>query len=157
MLRLLLPFLTGAVTGEVGHAVRRTKRRAGFMLATCLFALAGMIFLLVTIYLALARHYGDIYAALMVAAGCFVVAIMALVAMKISDASHKRRVRERPNFDGSALLTAGVLAALPVLIKRPLVAAALPIIGLAAYALMSDTGSPRGKRRRDDRDDSSES
>ncbi|PRD43997.1 hypothetical protein C5748_09150 [Phyllobacterium phragmitis] len=148
MLRLLLPFLTGAVTGEVGTAIHRTKRRAATMLAIGLFALAGAAFLLVTIYFALARYFGDLYAALIVALGCFAVAIIGLIVMKISDAYDKRRMRERKNFDGSTILTATALAALPVLAKRPLIAAALPIIGLAAYALMSDgTAGAKGKTR----------
>jgi len=151
MLRLLIPFLTGAVSGEVTTAIHRTKRRAVTMSIIGLLALAGAAFLLVTIYLALAHVFGDIWAALIVAAGCFALAILGLIVMKISDAYYKRRMRERTHIDGSTVLTATALAALPVLAKRPLlVAAALPIVGLAAYAFMSE-GTADPKNRRDGR------
>ncbi|KXF76200.1 hypothetical protein ATN84_14975 [Paramesorhizobium deserti] len=153
MLRLLVPFLTGAVSGEVTTAIHRTKRRAATMFVIGLLALAGTAFLLVTIYLALARTYGDIWAALIVAAGCFALAIIGLIVMKISDAYYKRRMRERTHVDGSAVLTATALAALPMLAKRPmLIASALPIIGLAVYAFMSEgAAGTREKSRRDSR------
>lgn len=154
MLRLLIPFLTGAVSGEVTTAIHRTKRRALTMLAIGLLALAGAAFLLVTIYLALARAYGDVWAALIVALGCFALAIIGLIVVKISDAYYKRRMRERTHIDGSTVLTAAALAALPVLTRRPLfIAAALPVIGLAAYVFMSEgTVETKEKRRRGPRD-----
>jgi hypothetical protein len=144
MLRLLLPLLTGTATGEIRAVVRHTKRKTILLSAIALFALAGVIFLFATIYLALARILGDVYAALIIALGCFTVAIIGLIVIKILDVRRQRRRQEHQRVDGSAVLTATALAVLPELMKRPLIAAALPIIGLAVSAFFVDG---KGRKR----------
>ncbi|WP_146226073.1 hypothetical protein [Phyllobacterium leguminum] len=132
-------------------AIRQITRKTALLSAIAFFVLTGVIFLLATIYLALARAFGDIHAALFVALGCFALAFIGFIAIKILDARRRRRqVREHTRVDGSAVLTATALAVLPELMKRPLIAAAMPIIGLAAYAfLFNGEGTPKNRRRQE--------
>jgi chromate transport protein ChrA len=146
---MLRPFLD-AVSDEVGAAVSRTKQKGAVIAAIAFFALAGVIFLLVTIYLVLAHRLGDVYAALIVAIGCFVLALVGVMAIKILEARQRRRLREmrdRNRERVSTVLTTAATAALPQLVKRPLVASALPIIGLAAFAFFFEGGAKSWKRR----------
>lgn len=148
MLRLLIPLLTGTAAGEVGAAMHRTKSKVALLSVIAFFALAGTVFLLATVYLALARTFGDIHAALFIALGCFTLAIIGLIAIKIVDSKRRRqRIEQRQQVDGSAVLTAAALALLPELMKRPLIAAALPVVALAASAFLFD-GKDKDKKRR---------
>ena len=150
MLRLLLPLLTGTATAEVSAAMHRTKSKVALLSVVAFFALAGMVFLLATIYLALARTFGDIHAALIIALGCFTLAIIGLIAIKIVDTRRQRqRIEQRPQVDGSAVLTAAALALLPELMKRPLISAALPVVALAASAFLFDGKGKDKKHRRE--------
>ncbi|GGA96168.1 hypothetical protein GCM10011491_25700 [Brucella endophytica] len=128
-------------------AIREWKYKGAWMAVIAFFTLVGVIFLLATAYLALAVALGSVYAALIVALGCFAIAVIGLFAIKASEARRRRRMRERREAEGSSMLVAMALAALPSLTKRPLLAAALPIIALAAYGLVSDGAEAKGRHR----------
>ncbi|WP_420961261.1 hypothetical protein [Brucella sp. IR073] len=143
MLHLLLPFFGQ----ELGATIRGWKHKSAWIAVIAFFTLVGVSFLLATAYLALSMVLGSVYAALIIALGCFAIAIIGVFVLKMSEARRQRRIRERRESEGSTMLIATALAVLPSLTKRPIIAAALPIIALAAYGLMSDGAAARNKDR----------
>lgn len=138
MLKLLAPLLSSAVSGELGSAVSRAKRRAVFLaLIGILLAIAG-VFLLVAGYIALSRHFGDVYAALILAGGAIVLALLAYIIMKVAETVARKRQRERSKVDTSTLLTVAALAAAPTVLKsRGLLMLAVPVIAFAGLSLLT--------------------
>ncbi|WP_130271134.1 hypothetical protein [Phyllobacterium myrsinacearum] len=116
----------------------RAKRRAVFVaLIGILLAIAG-VFLLVAGYIALAQHIGSLHAALVLAGGAIVLALLAYIAMKISETVARKRQRERSKVDTSTLLTVAALAAAPTVLKsRGLLMLAVPVIAFAGLSLLT--------------------
>ncbi|WP_130502082.1 hypothetical protein [Phyllobacterium myrsinacearum] len=116
----------------------RAKRRAVFVaLIGILLAIAG-VFLLVAGYIALAQHIGSLHAALILAGGAIVLALLAYIAMKISETVAHKRQRERSKVDTSTLLTVAALAAAPTVLKsRGLLMLAVPVIAFAGLSLLT--------------------
>jgi chromate transport protein ChrA len=148
MLKLLAPLLTSLAAGEVGLAVKRIKRNAAFGVVIALFSSVAVIFLLVAAYIALADRYGDMRAALTLAAGSLVLAVIAFVAMKIAEGAERKRQRDRTKVDTSALLTMAALAAAPVILRsRALMMLAIPIAAFGGLSLLSKARSRKRPRR----------
>ncbi|MBA8900004.1 hypothetical protein [Phyllobacterium sp. P30BS-XVII] len=138
MLKLLAPLLSSAVSGELGSAVNRAKRRAIFLALIGILSVVGAIFLLVAGYIALAERFGELHAALILAGGAFVLALLAYIVMKISEMIARKRQRERSKVDKSTLLTIAALAAAPTVLKsRGLLMLAVPVIAFAGLSLLT--------------------
>jgi chromate transport protein ChrA len=148
MLKLLAPLLTSLAAGEVGLAVKRIKRNAVFGVVIALLSTIAVIFLLVAAYIGLADRYGDMRAALTLAGGSLVLAVVAFVAMKVAEGAERKRQRDRTKVDTSALLTVAALAAAPVILRsRALMMLAVPIAAFGGLSLLSKTKSKRRPRR----------
>ncbi len=138
MLKLLAPLLSSAVSGELGSAVNRAKRRAIFLALIGILSVVGAIFLLVAGYIALAESFGELHAALILAGGAFVLALLAYIVMKISEMIARKRQRERSKVDKSTLLTIAALAAAPTVLKsRGLLMLAVPVIAFVGLSLLT--------------------
>ncbi|MGO4447806.1 hypothetical protein AB4Y96_02685 [Phyllobacterium sp. TAF24] len=138
MLKLLAPLLSSAVSGELGSAVNRAKRRAIFLALIGILSVVGAVFLLVAGYIALAERFGELHAALILAGGAFVLALLAYIVMKISEIIARKRQRERSKVDKSTLLTIAALAAAPTVLKsRGLLMLAVPVIAFAGLSLLT--------------------
>lgn len=138
MLKLFTPLITGLIGTEVSVMAARAKRNAILYAIIICAALIGVIFLLVAAYHALSFSVGPVHAGLLLAAAFFAVAIVAFIINRILESAQKRRQElRRAQIDSNALLTAAALTAVPTVLKRPLLAVALPIIGLVAYELLS--------------------
>ncbi|UGX85969.1 hypothetical protein [Phyllobacterium meliloti] len=138
MLKLLAPLLSSAVSGELGSAVNRAKRRAIFLALIGILSVVGAIFLLVAGYIALTERFGELHAALILAGGAFVLALLAYIVMKISEMIARKRQRERSKVDKSTLLTIAALAAAPTVLKsRGLLMLAVPVIAFAGLSLLT--------------------
>lgn len=146
MLKLFAPLLSGMVGEEVNAAVTSVKRNVISYTLTIVFVIACVIFLLIAAYLALALSVGKIYSALIMAAGCMFVALISFIVNKLLVNAQRRHLqRQRAAAGSSTALTAVALAAAPTLIKRPALAIALPLIGIAGYILFS--GSRQSSKR----------
>lgn len=143
MLKLLTPLLTSLAAGEVGLAVSRAKRSAIFMTVIAILAAIGVIFLLVAAYITLTERYGAMYSALILAGCAFGLAILAYIIMKFSDATARKRQRERTKVDTSTLLTIAALAAAPAVLRsRALLMLAVPVVAFGGLSLLT------GKKKR---------
>lgn len=138
MLKLFTPVISAIIGSEVQAATQRAKRSAILYTIMAVALLTGTFFLLMALFFALMMHFGLIIAALIITAGCVVLAILAFIINRIMDNAEKRRLEERrAAIDTNAALTAAAVAAVPTLLKKPLLTLALPVAGLLAVSLLS--------------------
>lgn len=138
MLKLFTPVISAIIGSEVQAATQRAKRSAILYTIMAVALLTGTFFLLMALFFALMMHFGLIIAALIITAGCVVLAILAFIINRIMDNAEKRRLEERrAAIDMNAALTAAAVAAVPTLLKKPLLTLALPVAGLLAVSLLS--------------------
>lgn len=138
MLKLFTPVISAIIGSEVQAATQRAKRIAILYTIMAVALLTGTFFLLMALFFALMMHFGLIIAALIITAGCVVLAILAFIINRVMDNAEKRRLEERrAAIDTNAALTAAAVAAVPTLLKKPLLTLALPVAGLLAVSLLS--------------------
>lgn len=146
MLKLFAPILSALVSTEVQAATKRAKRSAITYGIIAVAALIGVVFLLIATYFALAVRFGLIHSALLIAAGCAVVAVIAYIVNHVLDNAEKRRLEQRrAAIDVNTALTAAAVAAVPSLLKKPILTVGLPIVGFLAFSLLSRGKKPTGR------------
>lgn len=140
MLKLFAPVLSSILGTEVEVAARRARRNAQFYAVIAGAVLTATFFLLIAVFFALAMKFGLIGSALIISAVCLILAVAAYIINRLLDNAEKRRLAERrAALDTNAALTAAAVAAVPVLLKKPLVTLAVPLAGLVAFGLLSQT------------------
>lgn len=124
---------------EIETLVDRFKRNAlvSGLIASC--ALIAFVFLLIAGFVALASAMGPLVAALVMAGGALVLALLIFLINKIGARARKRRELERRRkHEASAL----AITALPALIRSPLgKSLSVPLVVLAAYLLFRRPGA----------------
>lgn len=150
MLQILAPLLSGILGEELRSAATQARRSAIFLSLIGISVLVGLVFLLMAAFLTLERHYGGPCAALIMAGSAFLLAIIVLAIMKIIAASERKRRRRRVEADKSALVATAAIAAVPAILKRPILAVALPLAGIAAMAFLADSKRSKKSRRSSD-------
>ncbi len=120
---MLFPLISLLVGTSVHKTVARTKRNGIFVGIAAILLLTAYALAIVAGAIWLAGIYGPIGAALFLAAGALLVAIIVLVVMMIINAQEARRAKERKQaleslaavgiglVRSQPLLTAGILAA----------------------------------------------
>ena len=134
---MLATLIASVVSGEASEAIGRTRRMlVAYLLAGCL-ALCGGAFLLFAGFVLASRELGVIPAALWFAGGFFAVAIIVLVAHRVSARVKARRVARRRKTEVKAVVSAAAIAAIPALLAGRGRAARLLVPALAAlgYAI----------------------
>lgn len=147
MLKRLIPLLTSLADAEMKAAAARTRRNIIFCTIIALAALLTIIFLVIASYLALTIRFGPVISALLIAAICAVVALLACALNRICEKAHKKRQAERrAAIDTNAALTAAAVAAVPTFLKRPVLTILLPLAGLAILSILSGKNSKKTDR-----------
>ncbi|MGQ5719374.1 phage holin family protein [Pseudochrobactrum asaccharolyticum] len=150
MLKLFTPVISAIIGSEVQAATQRAKRSAILYTIMAVALLTGTFFLLMALFFALMMHFGLIIAALIITAGCVVLAILAFIINRVMDNAEKRRLEERrAAIDTNAALTAAAVAAVPTLLKKPLLTLALPVAGLLAVSLLSKDKKSDSTQKKD--------
>jgi chromate transport protein ChrA len=150
MLKLFTPVISAIIGSEVQAVTQRAKRSAILYTIMAVALLTGTFFLLMALFFALMMHFGLIIAALIITAGCVVLAILAFIINRVMDNAEKRRLEERrAAIDTNAALTAAAVAAVPTLLKKPLLTLALPVAGLLAVSLLSKDKKPDSTPKKD--------
>lgn len=142
MLKSLAPLLTALAGEELKLVTARARRTAIFAAAISVFGLIALVFLCVAAFLALAENYGGPVAALILAALSLIIALLVLAVLKIQAAAEEKRRKQRIEADKSALVATAAIATVPSILKRPILAAALPLAGIVLVSLLS------GKKKR---------
>ncbi|MDC9825423.1 hypothetical protein PRN20_16960 [Devosia sp. ZB163] len=138
--------LAASVLGiEVDELLEHVKRNAMAWSAVALFALIGLVFLLVGLHAWFVSMWGPIVAPLIIGAAAAVIAIAIWAGITISDNAARRHATQRRNTaEKTALVTTAALTAIPLVMKSDLVRkVGIPIGGAlaAAYLLAKPTGS----------------
>lgn len=137
--------LAASVLGiEVDELLEHVKKNAMAWSAVALFALIGLVFLLVGLNTWFTELWGPIIAPLVIGGAAVVVALGIYAAIAITDSIAKRRAAQRRNAaEKTALVTTAALTALPLVLKSDLMKrVGIPIGGaLAAAYLLAKPGS----------------
>ncbi|NKB83422.1 phage holin family protein [Brucella grignonensis] len=138
MLKHLAPVVTSLVGEELELLTGRAKRAAILGAVIAVFGLIAVVFLCVAAFLALAENYGGPIAALILAGLSLILAMLILAVLKIQAASEEKKRKQRIEADKSALMATAAMATVPSILKRPILAVALPLAGIALISLLSD-------------------
>lgn len=138
MLKLLAPVVATLAGDEIKLATGRAKRAAIFGVVVAVFGLIAVVFLCVAAFLALSENYGGPIAALILAGLSLIIVLLILAVMKIQAAAEEKRRKQRIEADKSALVATAAIATVPSILKRPILAVALPLAGFALVSLLSD-------------------
>jgi len=138
----MLASLIGAfISGEAMTVARRAKAAAIAYLLAAILVLIGLGFLIGAAYIAAARHFGSITAAIgfglaFLLLGGIVLAVHAIVA------SARRREKNRRGLDLATIAGAAAVSGLPLLFKRGGIAGVMaPLLALLAYAVYRENSS----------------
>lgn len=146
MLKLFTPIISALVSSEVQAATERAKRSAIFYAIMVIAAVIGVFFLLIAAYFTLATRFGLVNSALLITIGCAIVTIIAYTINRLLDNAQRRRLEQRrAAIDINTALTAAAVATVPSLLKKPVLTAALPLVGLLAFTLLSRDKKPPNK------------
>ncbi len=83
----------------------------------------------------LAENYGGPIAALILAAISLLLALITLAILKIQGAAEEKKRKQKIEADKSALMATAAIATVPAILKRPILAVALPLAGIALVSL----------------------
>lgn len=115
---MLATILASVVSGEATEALGRARRTAIAYLIAGLFALCGAVFLLMAGYIAAAREFGPLPAALWFGGGFVGLAVLVVIIHSISASMRKRRIAKRRETEMKAVASAAAIAMLPVVASR---------------------------------------
>ncbi|MGU3576885.1 phage holin family protein [Brucellaceae bacterium C25G] len=138
MLRLLTPLISSILKQELHQTAQQTKRSVIASAIMGIFICVGCVFLLIALFLYLSTLVSQLAASLIIAAAALLIALVAFIIVKIINEAEKRKRRERLEADKSAFVATASLAAVEAVLKRPILAAALPLATLALSSLLSD-------------------
>ncbi|MGF2226704.1 hypothetical protein ACQT3V_09765 [Brucella sp. NF 2653] len=138
MLKLLAPLISSLAGEEIQLISGRAKRAAIFCAAMVVFGAIALAFFCIAAFLALAENYGGPIAALILAAIALLLALITLAILKIQGAAEEKKRKQKIEADKSALMATAAIATVPAILKRPILAVALPLAGIALVSLLSD-------------------
>jgi uncharacterized membrane protein len=132
----MLASLIGAlISGEAVEAARRARATAVAYLLAGILCLCGAGFLVGAAYIATARNFGPITAAVSFGIGFVVLGGLVLAVQKVAAAIRKRG-RSRFATEFATLAGAAAMAGLPLLLRRGGVSAVIaPLLALVGYAI----------------------
>lgn len=121
---------------ETDALIDRARRKAVILGIVALFCLIAAAFLLVALYLWLGEIWSPIVAALAIAGGALVIALIAYGIGALADGSRRRQEAERRRAnETTALVASAAITALPLLFRSPAARAiGLPLAAVAAAA-----------------------
>lgn len=116
----------------------RFKRAFASNAIMIVFAVIGLVFLLIAGYLGLSLAIGGIYAALVFAGAFLLAALFVHLGFKAQIAKEQRiAVEKRRSGEAGAFATTAALTALPVILRSPIIRNfGLPVAAIAAALLL---------------------
>lgn len=149
--------LAASVLGiEVDELIGQLKRNAMAWSAVALFALLGLVFLLVALNAWFTVLWGPIVAPLAIGASALVIALVIWGAIAVLDNIARRRAAQRRNAtERTALVTTAAFTALPLVLKSDIMRkVGIPVGGAlaAAYLLSKQSGGHEADRARNGHD-----
>lgn len=142
--------IASIVSGEASETVAGARRAAVIYALAALLVLCGLGFLVGAGFVLLAREIGTVAAALWIGGGFIALALVLVLAHRVTARARARQAARRRNSEMAAVASAAAFAAVPGLLAGRGRALALfaPVIAGLAYAVY------RENRSRPDDDDS---
>lgn len=132
---MLAPLIGALISGEAAEAARRVRAAVIAYLVAGAFFLCGAGFLLVAAYIAAAREFGAITAALGFGIGFVLLGGIVLGIHRFA-AARRRQRRNRFTAEFATLAGAAIMAGLPLLLRRGALGALIaPLLALIGYAI----------------------
>ena len=146
---MLASLIASVVSGEATETIARARRAIVVYALAGLLALCGVGFLLGAGFLVLAREIGSIAAALWFGGGFVLVALLTLVAHRISARISAKRVAARRQTEVKAVASAAAFALLPTLLagRGRSIALVAPALAALAYGVWRENASRTDRRR----------
>lgn len=137
-MNFLLP-LASLLGLEVDQVTGRIKRAVIANTIIIVLGLLGAGFLVAAGYIALAQQLGSLYAALIFAGAFLLLALAVYAGTRIGEGRRKRELlQKRRSSEAGAFMTTAAMAALPMLLRSPLLRTlGLPAAAIAAYLLVT--------------------
>lgn len=141
---MLPTLIMSIISGEAADAAARARRAAIVYGVAAVLLFTGLGFLIGAGYIATARQFGNLEAALLFAGGFVVVAIVLIVGQRILSKARARRISARRRREVTGIAGAAALALLPTLLSRKgaLPALAIPVIAAIAYTIWRENKGP---------------
>lgn len=132
----LATLIASIVSGEAADAAGRARRAVIAYAVAGALALAGLAFLIVAGFVALADRIGVVAAALWMGGGFLAAALVIVLGHRIAASVRAKRAARRRRSEAGAMAGAAALAALPALLAgRGGLALLAPALGLIGYAI----------------------
>ncbi len=146
MLNLLYP-IASLLGIEVGEVVERLKKNGVLWAAITLFSLVAFVFLLIAAHAGMTLWLGPIWAPLAMAGIAGLLALVIYLVGRIAaEIAHKKEVERRRSAETTALVTTAAVAAVPMLLKSPLMKSiGLPLGGALAALFVLMKSSPHNQ------------
>lgn len=143
---MLASLIATILSGEALDAFRRTRSAAVAYAAAGLFAIVGLGFLVGASYVAAARRYGTIEAAIAFGAGFLLIALVIVTIHAVRQKNRKKAIEGRRTTDVATMAGVAAVTLLPSLMRGRAAAGGLA----AAVAALAAYGLYRYYSRRDD-------
>lgn len=144
----LLALVASVLGIEVDELLEHFKKNVMAWLAVAIFALIGVVFLLMALNAWFTVLWGPIIAPLAIGLTAVLIALAIWAALAITDAIARRKAAQRRNSaERTALVTTAALTAVPLLLRSNLMKKlGIPVGGaLAAAYLLSKSGAEGGE------------
>lgn len=144
---MLASLIASMASGEIMDAMRRAKSAAVAYLLAGLAGLVGVCFLFAAAFSWIASIYGTVYTALGFGGAFILVAVIIVIAHRLSERSQKRLAQQRRAHDMKAMAQTAAMIVVPALIARGGVGGvAAPLLALLGYGIYREN-RPRRRRR----------
>lgn len=146
---MLASLIASMATGEIMDAIRRARSAAVAYLLAGVAVLIGVGFLIAAAFSWIASIYGTVYTALGFGGVFILLAIIVIVAHRMSERSQKRLAQQRRAHDMKAMAQTAAMIIVPAIIARGGVGGlAAPLIALLGYGIYRENRPRGGTRRR---------
>ena len=142
---MLASLIASLASGETVVALHRARRAAIVYLLAGTAGLCGIGFLIGALYIWFSERYGRLETAIGFGVGFIVLALLILLAHRLTAGSRARRATERRKSNLTAVGTAAALAVLPGLLRSRagLGALLVPALAVIGYAIYRENSRPR--------------
>jgi hypothetical protein len=135
---MVLQLITRLITGEAGTYLVRMRRLAGLYAAMALLGVITLAFLLASLFIFLADHFGSLATALGFAAFFFVLFLGVWIMTVMVQRTPTRRADDRLQSDIASIAGVAALTNAPLLlrsVRRNKKLLLLPVVGATGFAI----------------------
>lgn len=146
---MLATLIASMASGEIMDSMRRAKSAAVAYFMAAIAILIGLGFLIAAAFSWIADIYGTVYTALGFGGAFILLAIIIIIAHRVTERGQKQLAKQRRSHDVKAMAQTAAMVVVPALIARGGVGSlAAPVLALLGYGIYRENRPRRGLRRR---------